>query len=113
MDAAKHTQNAFSRNPTGGSKQERRARIEAVATYRIQTKTNKPKNRKQALRDRGEQSDQEKQMKRKARNALIIAGIILAALIVGGMDNDYEAQHNSERETCNWITTPDGAGACR
>lgn len=52
-------------------------------------------------------------MKRKARNALIIAGIILAALIVGGMDNDYEAQHNSERETCNWITTPDGAGACR
>lgn len=51
-------------------------------------------------------------MKSKVRNTLIIAGLILAALIVGGIDNDYEAQHGSEKTTCNWITTPDGMGRC-
>lgn len=88
----------FSRNPTGRSEQERRARIEAVATHGThQHKQNQNKG---------------EEMKSKVRNTLIIAGLILAALIVGGIDNDYEAQHGSEKTTCNWITTPDGMGRC-
>ena len=55
-------------------------------------------------------------MKSKVRNTLIIAGLLAgmlaAALIVGGIDNDYEAQHGSEKTACNWITTPDGMGRC-
>lgn len=52
-------------------------------------------------------------MKRKARTALIIAGIAIAALIAGGIDNDYAAQRSQERPTCNWITTPGGVSVCR
>lgn len=52
-------------------------------------------------------------MKRKARTALIIAGIAIAILIAGGIDNDYQSQRTAEREGCSWITTPDGKSVCR
>lgn len=102
---------AFSRNPTE-KRAERRAKIEAVATKRNgKAKTN---IRKQALRDCGEQSDQENtKMKQKARTTLIIAGLILAILLAGKIDNDTAEQKNQPRQNCTWVTTPDGAGACR
>lgn len=102
---------AFSRNPTE-KRAERRARIEAVAKKRTENTNNK--NRKQALRDCGEQSDQEiNKMKQKARTTLIIAGLILAILLAGKIDNDTAEQKNQPRQNCTWVTTPDGAGACR
>lgn len=52
-------------------------------------------------------------MKKKARTALIIAGLIAAMLLAGKIDNDTAEQKNAPRTTCNQITTPDGAGACR
>lgn len=52
-------------------------------------------------------------MKQKARKALIIAGLILAVLIAGKLDNDYTEQHNTPREGCTQITTADGTGVCR
>ena len=52
-------------------------------------------------------------MKQKARTALIIAGLILAILLAGKIDNDTAEQKNQPRQNCTWVTTPDGAGACR
>lgn len=52
-------------------------------------------------------------MKCKARTALIIAGLAIAALIAGGIDNDYATQKSQEREGCSWITTPDGTSVCK
>jgi hypothetical protein len=88
---------AFSRNPTE-KRAERRARIEAVATKRNgKHKTKKGENK----------------MKQKARTTLIIAGLILAILLAGKIDNDTAEQKNQPRQSCTWVTTPDGAGACR
>ena len=71
-------------------------------------------NKKQALFDCGEQSEQEKnKMKKKARTTLIIAGLIMAILLAGKIDNDTAEQNNQPRQNCTWITTPDGAGSCR
>lgn len=53
------------------------------------------------------------EMKKKARTALIVAGLIAAMLLAGKIDNDTAEQKNAPRTTCNQITTPDGAGACR
>lgn len=52
-------------------------------------------------------------MKKKARTALIIAGLILAILLAGKIDNDTAEQKNQPRQNCTWVTTPDGAGVCR
>ena len=52
-------------------------------------------------------------MKQNARTTLIIAGLILAILLAGKIDNDYAEQHNTPREGCTQITTADGAGVCR
>lgn len=41
-----------------------------------------------------------------------IATLIAGMLIIGGMDNAYEEQHNPERTACHQVTTPDGAGFC-
>ena len=51
-------------------------------------------------------------MKKKARITLIIAGLAAAILLAGKIDNDFESQKNTPRETCNWITTPDGTSRC-
>lgn len=52
-------------------------------------------------------------MKKKARITLIIAGLIMAILLAGKIDNDTAEQKNQLRQNCTWITTPDGAGTCR
>ena len=52
-------------------------------------------------------------MKKTARTLLIIAGLATAILLAGKIDNDTAEQKSQPRETCNWITTPDGAGVCR
>ena len=78
---------------------ERSARIEASATNGIPN-TNNHKNKGA-------------NMKHKARTALIVAGLIAAMLLAGKIDNDTAKQKNAPRTTCNQITTPDGAGACR
>lgn len=52
-------------------------------------------------------------MKKKARTTLIIAGLIMAILLAGKIDNDTAEQRNQPRQDCTWITTPDGAGSCR
>ena len=92
------TKAAFSRTPTERSEQERRAGIEAVAG-RAELK-NKKHNKGQ-------------QMKQKIITIASIATLIIAALIVGGIDNDYEEQRSTERQGCQQVTTPDGTGFCR
>ena len=52
-------------------------------------------------------------MKKKARTTLIIAGLIMAILLAGKIDNETAEQKNQPRQSCTWITTPDGAGTCR
>lgn len=52
-------------------------------------------------------------MKQKIVAITSIATLIIAALIVGGIDNDYEEQRSNERQGCQQITMPDGTGFCR
>lgn len=52
-------------------------------------------------------------MKSKARTALIVAGLAIAALLAGGIDNDFSEQRSQERKDCNWITTPDNTSVCK
>lgn len=52
-------------------------------------------------------------MKKKARTALIVAGLIAAMLLAGKVDNDYAEQKNTPRESCSWITTADGVSRCK
>lgn len=91
-------ESAFSRNPTERSEQERRAGIEAVAS-------------KAELKNK--QHNKGQQMKQKIITIASIATLIIAALIVGGIDNDYEEQRSTERQGCQQITMPDGTGFCR
>lgn len=102
---------AFSRNPTE-KRAERRARIEAVATKR-NGKNKQHKQEASAPRLRGTKRPGENKMKKKARTTLIIAGLIMAILLAGKIDNDTAEQKNQPRQNCTWITTPDGAGSCR
>lgn len=92
---------AFSRNPTGRSEQsDAQGLRRSPLTEATNTKTTGA-------------AQGDKQMKSKARTALIIAGIAIAILIAGGIDNDYQSQRTTERESCSWITTPDGKSVCR
>ena len=52
-------------------------------------------------------------MKKKARTTLIIAGLIMAILLAGKIDNETAEQKNQPKQNCAWITTPDGAQVCR
>ena len=51
-------------------------------------------------------------MKNKLATLAAIAALIAGMLIVGGIDNDNEEQHNSPRTGCHQVTTPDGSGFC-
>ena len=81
-----------------------------------QSETAKNKQHKQeasAPRLRGAKRPGENKMKKKARTTLIIAGLIMAILLAGKIDNETAEQKNQPRQDCTWITTPDGAGTCR
>lgn len=52
-------------------------------------------------------------MKNKIKATLTAAALIGAALIAGGIDNDYATRQSQERPTCHQITTPDGTSICR
>ena len=52
-------------------------------------------------------------MKQKLTTALAIATLIAGILIIRGMDADDEEQHNSPRQGCHQVTTPDGMSICR
>ena len=52
-------------------------------------------------------------MENKIKATLAAAALIAAALIAGGIDNDYAEQKSKPRTECHWITTPDDTSICR